>query len=203
MLKSPSSISNRFLDKIRKKRPLFRCWNHEISVFIEFPMHHSYLGKHFYLPKNATKYPSEQTQISRVILAQMDVVFSFLFFFFSVLFLPVVYLSAIFTHLMIGKCACASNPNRCAPIHRPFIHRAYLWYWRKVRSWTDPLRIGGSSCNPSAVIKAPHGAIKWAAIAYRKLHYARYSPLHCTACNSIKSKVKWLFSIAINATLIG
>lgn len=127
----------------------------------------------------------------------------FSFFFFSVLFLPVVYLSAIFTHLMIGKCACASNPNRCAPIHRPFIHRAYLWYWRKVRSWTDPLRIGGSSCNPSAVIKAPHGAIKWAAIAYRKLHYARYSPLHCTACNSIKSKLKWLFSIAINATLIG
>jgi len=72
-------------------------------------MHHSYLEKHFYLPKSATKYPSEQTQNSRAIS-------SIWVLFFSVLFLPVVYLSAIFTHLMIGKCACASS--RLFWIHR-------------------------------------------------------------------------------------
>jgi len=75
----------------------------------------------------------------------------------------------------------------------------YLWYWRKVRSWTHPPRIGGSSCDPRGVIKAPHGPIKWAAIAYETIRDTR----RCSACNSIKSKLKLVLSIATNATLIG
>lgn len=72
-------------------------------------MHHSYLGKHFYLPKNATKYPSEQTQISRVILAQMDVVFSFLFFFLGIIFTRGLSFGDIYTFDDWQMCVCVQS----------------------------------------------------------------------------------------------